>query len=191
MKTENLRQSVMDIAEILLRERGYNGWSYQDISAEIGIKKASIHYYFPRKEDLGCALIVHYHAKSTKFLNETCQKLLNAPEKLEVFVKLYGAVLDQPHSFCLCGMLAADLMTLPETMQEALKNSFNGEQAWVSQILSQGVQEGSLRNMDSIEQGAYQFVSCLQGMLLIARLKDNPQQVFFENAKCYLKSKLI
>ena len=189
MKTQNLRQDIMDIAERLLREKGYNGWSYQDISLEVGIKKASIHYYFPRKEDLGCALIAHYHKKSMKFLNNAGQKLSKAREKLEVFVKLYGQVLDQPHSFCLCGMLAADLMTLPESMQNALKKSFTEEQEWIAYVLDQGVKEGVLRRIGSIEQDAYQFLSCLQGMLLMARLKEKPQEIFYENAECFLISK--
>lgn len=189
MKVDNLRQTILQIAEQLLREKGYNGWSYQDISSVIGIKKSSIHYYFPRKEDLGCALIEHYHQKSLAVLAEAERNLPNAKEKLQAFVTLYGQVLDHPHSFCLCGMLAADLMTLPESMQRALKKSFEEEQNWVAEILEQGSKEGVLRNVEPFELEAYLIVSCLQGMLLIARLKDRSQEVFLENAARFLLNK--
>lgn len=186
MKTENQRQAILEIAEQLLREKGYNGWSYQDVSSAIGIRKASIHYYFPRKEDLGCALIEYYSQKSHAYLvAESCQ-LFNAKEKLWVFVRLYGQVLEERHSYCLCGMLAADLMTLPEKMQGVLKKSFKEQQNWVAQVLEEGSKQGVLKRVESFELEAALIMSCLQGMLLMARLEENSQEVFFTNATRFL-----
>ena len=51
------RQRILDVAEQLLLERGYAGFSYQDIADAVGIRKASIHHHFPAKEDLGRAII--------------------------------------------------------------------------------------------------------------------------------------
>jgi TetR/AcrR family transcriptional repressor of nem operon len=47
----------LDIAEQLVQTRGFNGFSYADIAAEIGISKASLHYHFPTKAMLGERLI--------------------------------------------------------------------------------------------------------------------------------------
>ncbi|WP_425273146.1 TetR/AcrR family transcriptional regulator [Pseudomonas lactucae] len=44
------RSDLLSSAEILLRTKGYAAFSYADLAAEIGIKKASIHHHFqPRK----------------------------------------------------------------------------------------------------------------------------------------------
>lgn len=51
------RHLILDVAEELLLTRGYVAFSYQDIAARIGIRKASIHYHFPSKADLGLAII--------------------------------------------------------------------------------------------------------------------------------------
>jgi len=54
----------VDLAEALIQSRGYSAFSYQDISDRLGIRKASIHYHFPSKTDLGVAALqvtpVHY-----------------------------------------------------------------------------------------------------------------------------------
>jgi len=45
------------VAERLVQVRGFNGFSYADIAAELHITKASLHYHFATKADLGEALI--------------------------------------------------------------------------------------------------------------------------------------
>ena len=51
---------ILDVAEGLVQVRGFNGFSYADISAEVGITKAALHYHFSAKADLGLALITRY-----------------------------------------------------------------------------------------------------------------------------------
>ena len=48
-------EDILDRAEALIQTRGYSAFSYQDISDTLGIRKASIHYHFPSKTDLGVA----------------------------------------------------------------------------------------------------------------------------------------
>src|SRR6516162_2979326 len=54
---------VLDAAEALVQVRGFNGFSYNDIAAELQITKASLHYHFATKADLGEALITRYAAR--------------------------------------------------------------------------------------------------------------------------------
>ena len=50
-------ERILDVAEELLRTRGFNAFSYADVAAELGITKASLHYHFPGKGELGNALV--------------------------------------------------------------------------------------------------------------------------------------
>lgn len=56
----NTRERILKVAENLLQNNGYNGFSYKDIANHLGIKTSSIHYYFPTKETLGIELIQEY-----------------------------------------------------------------------------------------------------------------------------------
>ncbi|MEL7005841.1 MAG: helix-turn-helix domain-containing protein, partial [Bacteroidota bacterium] len=38
-------------------KRGYNAFSFSDISKPLGIKNAAIHYYYPTKEKLGIDIL--------------------------------------------------------------------------------------------------------------------------------------
>ncbi|HEY1566924.1 MAG TPA: helix-turn-helix domain-containing protein, partial [Solirubrobacteraceae bacterium] len=57
-KTETgTRTRILDTAERLVQTRGFNGFSYADVATELGVTKASLHYHFPGKAELGEALI--------------------------------------------------------------------------------------------------------------------------------------
>ena len=49
--------SVLDVAERLVQVRGYNGFSYADVAAELQLSKAALHYHFAGKAELGEALL--------------------------------------------------------------------------------------------------------------------------------------
>ena len=51
---------ILNVAEKLVQSRGFNAFSYQDVSKAVGIQKASLHYHFATKADLGVALIDRY-----------------------------------------------------------------------------------------------------------------------------------
>ena len=48
----------------MLRSRGYAAFSYADLEKMVGIRKASIHHYFPKKEDLGVEIVETYINRS-------------------------------------------------------------------------------------------------------------------------------
>ena len=48
---------LLDAAEDGMRLRGYHAVSFRELAMALGIKSASVHYYFRQKEDLGLALV--------------------------------------------------------------------------------------------------------------------------------------
>ena len=53
-------ERILNAAERLMVSCGYNAFSYADISAEVGIGKATIHHHFPTKADLAAAVLARY-----------------------------------------------------------------------------------------------------------------------------------
>ncbi len=60
MKTTDTKLKILDTAQELIQKLGVNAMSYADISTAVGIRKASIHYHFPSKEDLLVSLLERY-----------------------------------------------------------------------------------------------------------------------------------
>ena len=61
------KAALLSYAETQMRSKGYSAFSYADLAAKVGIRKASIHHHFPTKECLGAELINDYIAR----FNET------------------------------------------------------------------------------------------------------------------------
>ncbi|RVA86508.1 TetR/AcrR family transcriptional regulator, partial [Mesorhizobium sp. M7A.F.Ca.CA.004.02.1.1] len=57
-------EKILDVAQSLIVAGGYNGFSYADISADIGIRKASIHHHFPTKAELVSVLVDRYRRQA-------------------------------------------------------------------------------------------------------------------------------
>src|SRR2546426_8174252 len=94
---------ILDVAERLVQTSGFNGFSYADISAELGITKASLHHHFATKAELGRALIMRYSEAFGTALEGVDRRGGDAAAKLQRYVKLYEDVL-RGERLCLCGM---------------------------------------------------------------------------------------
>jgi TetR/AcrR family transcriptional repressor of nem operon len=159
---------ILDSAERLVQSRGFNGFSYADVAAELGVTKASLHYHFPGKAELGEALIGRYAARFAEALEQIDARGGDAPAKLAAYARIYADVL-RDRRMCLCGMLAADYDTLPEPMRDAVLRFFDDNEAWLTDVFEQGQAEGSLHLDGSAGDAAQALVGALEGALLVAR----------------------
>lgn len=159
---------ILDIAERLAQTRGFNGFSYADIAAELGITKASLHYHFPSKADLGRALVERYSAAFGHALTRIEQSGIPAPSRLARYVAIYAEVL-KGGRICLCGMLAAEYTTLPASMQAAIRGFFDLNERWLSRLLASGRKDGTLMFVGTPRDSARVITSSLEGAMLLAR----------------------
>ena len=159
---------ILDVAERLVQIRGFNGFSYADIASELGISKASLHYHFAGKAELGQALVARYAARFAEALEAIDERGDDAVAKLEAYASIYAEVL-RDGRMCLCGMLAAEYDTLPKPMRKAIIGFFDDSEVWLTDVLQQGEQEGSLSLDGRARDGAQTIVSGLEGALLVAR----------------------
>jgi len=164
--------SILDVAEQLAQTRGFNGFSYADIAAQLLITKASLHYHFPSKAELGRALIVRYRVAFENALEVIANEPADARMKLQRYVDLYCQVLVADR-MCLCGMLAAEYATLPLPMQVELRRFFDTNECWLTVLLEDGRRAGTLRFVESSEERARLLVGALEGAMLVARIYDD------------------
>jgi TetR/AcrR family transcriptional repressor of nem operon len=179
---------ILDVAERLVQLRGFNGFSYADVASELKITKASLHYHYPGKADLGKALIERYASRFIDALDAIDQQERDPLAKLEAYAKIYADVLNE-RRMCLCGMLAAGYDTLPSPMREAVIDFFDVNEAWLTRVLDQGVVEGKLVLSGSPTEAAQAIVSGLEGAMLIARPYDDVKR--FDTAASRLLASLV
>ena len=169
VKTEaGTRDRILDTAERLVQMRGFNGFSYGVVAAELGVTTASLHYHFPGKAALGDALIARYARRFTDALARIDADGLTPAAKLDAYAGLYADVLRQER-MCLCGMLAAEYETLPLTMRDAILRFFDDNQSWLRSVMEQGRADRTMEFEGAADDGARTLLSGLEGALLVAR----------------------
>jgi len=174
---------VLDVAERLIQTRGFNGFSYADVAAEVGITKASLHYHFPTKADLGLSLVHRYQETFEGALAGLTRVGGETRTLLEGYAELYRSVLRKDR-MCLCGMLAAEHTTLPTPMQRALQAFFDANERWLAGVLEAGRRKGELKLAAAAREEARLLVAGLEGALLVARSYDDPRR--FQDAAARL-----
>jgi len=167
-RNANTVDRILDEAEKLVQVRGFNAFSYADISKAVGIQKASLHHHFATKTDLGVALVARYRRVFGGALETIESKEVDAVEQLERYVELYRSVL-RKRRMCMCGMLAADVATLPDPIRASVAEFFSENVAWLTRVLSEGKKRGQLRYDGTAGAMASFIVSSLEGAMLVSR----------------------
>ncbi len=169
VKIENSKRTIMNLAEALLQDKGFNGFSYAHISSELGCKNAAIHYHFPTKEDLGCAVMKRYRDRFQLWTNNTRVKDLSPRDKLDWFFSIYTATRADKGKVCLVGSMEAEFNSIPEMLQKEVEALHKELLIWLEATLGEGREAGVFNFNGSSASKAALILSSLQGGLQMAR----------------------
>jgi TetR/AcrR family transcriptional repressor of nem operon len=165
----NTKHLLLAAAETLVRRQGYAGFSYADLAAVMGITKASIHYHFRAKEDLGVALIAAYDARYKERMTAILDATQDAAERIEGYGQLYLEGLESGGG-CLAAALATEIDVLPQVFRDSIASFFASHLAWLTDVVSQGQIQGMIVRALSAETYARMILSTLGGALILDRV---------------------
>jgi TetR/AcrR family transcriptional regulator, transcriptional repressor for nem operon len=182
-------EEILGLAQALIQSRGYSAFSYQDIANSLGIRKASIHYHFPSKAELGIAVVDRY-AKHFRASLES----IAADEKhssmamLDHYMKPYFEFAKTSDKVCLCGALAGEIPALPDELRKRVERFFEEHQAWLAEILARGLARKEFVFSVKPAKMARLVFGALQGALLVKRTTGDASQL--KDVTLVLKSQL-
>lgn len=166
---------ILDCARALLVDGGYNAFSYADVAAVVGIRKASIHHHFPAKADLVRILVSRYRGEAETGLVGIAASVADPLDQLRTYVDYWSSCIAQARpSYCICVMLAGELPSLPEPVAIEVRAHFRSLAAWLNAVMARGHAAGRLRLADAIEIEAEAFVATVHGAMLSARANGDP-----------------
>ena len=168
-----MKDKILDAAETRVRKAGFAEMSFRDLAADVAIKSASVHYHFPTKADLGEALVARYAENFKAELDKIDTSDTDAA--LRALVDLYANALVMGESVCLCAILGAEAMGLPENVNERTKAFFDMNRAWLEAILKQS-------NVALAAEKAGLIVAALEGGMIVASA-SNDRALFDQVAK--------
>ena len=162
----------MELGENLIRTKGYNGFSYQDISSELGIKNAAVHYYFPSKESLGTSIVKTNIQRFEEMVNNMQSRDFNEMHQLETFLKIYLKS-HREQKLCIMGSLGPDFNTLNESTRSELKKMTDMVIVWLTNLLEKGYAKGVFSYKCKAGEKALIILSTMIAGLQLTRVMEN------------------
>jgi TetR/AcrR family transcriptional repressor of nem operon len=171
-------EQILDLAETLIQTRGYSAFSYQDIADSLGIRKASIHYHFASKAELGVAVVDRYIERfGAALVGIADDDKQSSMAMLDFYVQPYLQFASTPDRVCLSGALAGEMMALPPEVRGRVDHFFRTHQVWLTKILKRGVARGEFRLAAPAPKVARFIFGALQGALLVKRTTGDLSQI--------------
>lgn len=166
----NRKAEILGLADQLVKSVGYDGFSYADLSAKLGITKASIHHHFPHKEDLGSALCDSYAAYLAKRFAAIETQRGDSWSKLEAYFTSGAALVEDHGKTCPLSALQAEVNSLPAPLKDRLRALDSLELGFVARVLEGGRAAGEFRFGGTPAAQAALLVSSYKGALSFARI---------------------
>lgn len=175
MTVSHTAQTIVDAAEYFVQSRGYNGFSFRDVAAAVGIRSASVHHHFATKEHLAVAVSRRYAKRFAEQLDALAATGRNGRWKLVGYAALHRHALMEDGRMCLFGMLASEMETLPVGVRGEVARFFQQQQAWLTEVIAEGIKDGSIGPDVDSEGAALMMLAAVEGGLLLSRSRDDPR----------------
>lgn len=186
--SSDTRTALLDSAERAARTRGFDGFSYADLSQDVGIRKASIHHHFPTKASLSVAIMQRYYSDFQTACSNIDKTKRSGGARLAALIDRYRQALDGGKSLCLCVAFSTSRQSLPEDVINQISRFRAMVIAWLQDVFASGKSDGSISGIEDTHAEATAALSLLEGAQLTARVEENP--VLFENATGLLQKRL-
>lgn len=186
-ETTSHRELLLEAAQRLILAKGFPATRVDEICEAAGVTKGSFYHHFASKDEIAHALIDHYFSRVTAGLCDgPWTEDLDAVSRLMGFLDhalrvLRGPLLKQG---CLLGSFALDLSETHPTIRAEVETRFDALVGVVEPLIRAALKARGIRPTVSATMLARQFVSVLQGSLVLAKAYGDHGKLA-EGMKCY------
>src|SRR5262245_30266387 len=129
--------AIMDAAERRIRLGGFNGFSFREIAADVGIKSSSVHYHFPTKEKLAAAVIHRYTDEVAELID---RELTVEGDPVKVWTRAFRGTLHSEDRMCPATVLGAGSLDLPQEVAVEVRRFFK---MCIDKLVAEGISSNS------------------------------------------------
>jgi AcrR family transcriptional regulator len=171
MRPQDRRGELVRIAYQLIAEKGFEGFRWREVAAQAGINNATLHYYFPTKEDLVRGVVEYLVQEFSKNRAKTESKEIGAAEELRCEFEDVGIrLLESPEQFLVMTELSVRASRDPAIAQ-ILRYMQEGWRGHIIAMLERGVRDGVFRADLDLILTANGIMALLQGLVGQSRME--------------------
>lgn len=163
LEVPSTRELIVQAADQLFYERGFEKTSFADIAASVNISRGNFYYHFKSKDDILAAVIALRAAKTAAMLEAWMQKASTPVERLRCFAEMLIRNRKSIQRFgCPVSTLCAELSKLEHPSQGEAGMIFGQFRAWLRE------QFEALGHRDDADALALHLLSRSQGIASLA-----------------------
>lgn len=173
-KGEVTREKLIVEASRIIRQKGFQNTSVNDLVAATGVKKGSLYFHFPGKDELGLAVLERARERFLEFF-ETALLGTTPGESLGCFFDAVVAY-HQRSGFvggCIFGNTALEMGDGNERFIALVDQVFREMTDRLTEVISAAQQSGQVRDDLPAAVLAEQVVMTLEGGIMLARLRKD------------------
>lgn len=167
---EDRKGQIIQIATNLIKEYGYDSFSYKDLSEAVGITKATLHHHFAKKEDLGIA-VLQVIKEQLAYLEEKTFEIDESRKRLDfMFASLRETI--ESKDICPISSMQAEYNVIPDSLKKMISEISRIEIDLLTRILEEGQKDGSFDFQGQAGDQALMLMTSYKGAIMYSRAND-------------------
>lgn len=164
------KQAILDTAQALFVQHGYEGLSIRDLADHCGLAKATIYHHFADKQALFMSVLERDVQIVHDQLVEAAQGDQDCLQKLHTLIHTYCRLMSERRSMILSAM--REIGGMEAQLRNFMKCRRELTLGPIISILQQGMATGVFRAMD-VEKAAFSLLGMLHGFITFQLLLQN------------------
>lgn len=169
------KERILTVATELMQARGFHGFTFHDVAGRLGVSHVAVHHHYKTKAALVEAAMRAYTEHFAIELDAIVAVDAEPARQLRSYAGLFESVVESGERVCLCGVLAAEIATLPDEVQPAVREFYEANEAWLAKVIGKHV--GKRSTSARVQQMAKTFLSLLEGAMISARAFGDPARL--------------
>ena len=165
----DVREAILVAAREAAMAYGYGGLNFRDLAEAVGIKAASINYYFANKAILGEAVARRYWEDIARDLEAISTNAQSPLEALRQYPSIFRLSLERNNRMCLSSFMATEHDALPEQVLKEVQVFADMNTAWLREQLV----AAKLSKPKDSEAKARAIYAAVAGAQIIARSRSD------------------
>ena len=177
-KKVSARDSILDAALRLIREKGYGATSVEDLCQAAGVTKGAFFHHFKSKEDLGVAAAAHWTATiAPKFARAPYHAPADPLERVLAYLDFRrGLIRGQASEFsCVAGTMVQETHQSSPAIRDACYEAITDHAETLEADFAAAIAKYGVAIETTPASLALYSQTVLQGAFIVAKAKDDPQ----------------
>lgn len=181
--SSSTKTQILHEASRMLLSKGLNGFSLQELAAELNIKKASLFHHYPSKNALAVELYRFYQEAFMAWTQKYAH--LSAEKQILTYAEKLTSWICEKQRVCPVGALSLEWSLVDPDLQAEIKKLHLIQKDWLTKLFKLIKKENGLKV--PLQDAVLGTMGMIQGSIQLARINHDPEMVK-KNLKSFLKT---